>query len=579
LGIPLIKYFTLLKTYLLPFKKQVVILATTMVLSVAVQIINPQIIRYYIDEVSTSSEISTLQNAALLFIVFAIIQQVLSITSVFFSQRISWGSTNLLRSEILSHTMGLDMTFHNKYKPGDLIERVDGDVNALSNFFSRLVLMLVSNILLIVGILGAIFIEDLTLGLVFTVFTATGLFVTYYVRKFIVPYWKKTREANMQLFGFLEEHLQGIEDIRSLGMVENVKKKHYQKESEKYKIAMKAMIYSGLMNLTFNGMVSFGTTLVYVVGVPIYLRGGISLGSLFILNYYVALLINPIFVILSQIQTLQQADASIERIEELLTMESKIQDNGLLLVPEQGIGLSFDNVDFAYHEDKNVLSSLNFRLDPGKKLGIIGRTGSGKTTIARLIYRFYDPQRGNISIAGNDVRDYQLGDLRSNIGAVTQDVQIFQATLKQNLTFFDDRYSDEEILDIIKRVGLWDWYTQQSDGLNTRITEKQLSAGQAQLLSVGRLFLKQPKIIILDEASSRLDPVTEKALDNAVNQLLAGRTSLIIAHRLSTLDKVDYILNIKFGKIIEFGEREELLNNKSSEYSKLIATGKEMLLA
>ncbi len=577
MGVPLVKYFSLLRTYLKPYKTQTILLSITMVTSIVISIVNPQIIKFYIDSIKGKTEIQTLQQAAILYIGLAVVQQTIGIASVFLSQKVSWGSTNLLRSEVLTHAMNLDMTFHNQYKPGDLIERVDGDVNALSNFFSRLVLQLVSNMLYLVGILLAIYLENLILGLVFTVFSLIGLVITYYIRRFVVPYFKRMREASMELMGFLEEHLQGTEDIQALGMTEYVKEKHYANESKYYHHTIKAIVFSRLINLTYNGLIAFGTTFVYVVGVPIHLRGGITLGSLFLINYYVSLLVQPIFVILSQIQTLQQADASIERIDELLNMESKIYDNGVLPVPDKQLDMEFRDVTFAYHEGTNVLENLSFLIPAGKTVGLIGRTGSGKTTISRLIYRFYEPLSGQILLDGREIREYQLRELRRNIGVVTQDVQIFQATVRQNLTFFDESFDDEEVLSIIHNVGLTEWYTEQENGLDTRISESQLSAGQAQLLSVGRLFLKNPKIVILDEASSRLDPVTENYLDQAVMKLLEGRTALIIAHRLSTLDKADYILNIEFGKLIEFGRREELLKNPNSKYAKLRASGTEVV--
>ncbi len=577
-GVPFQKYFQLLSKYMGPFKRHVTLLAGFMLLNIVLRIVNPQVIRFYIDSVIDDEPLQVLAYAAILYIIFAIISQALTIFNVYLSQSVSWGSTNLLRSDILSHTMSLDMTFHNQYKPGEMIERVDGDVNALSNFFSQLVLQLVTNILLIVGILVALFFEGWLIGLVFTGFTIFGLVATFLARKLAVPHWKKTRESFMNLFGYIEERISGTEDIRALGAVPNAMKKLYVYEEDRYRKMMKAITISRLISVVFTGLIGFGITLVFLVGIPLFERGSITIGTIFLMNYYVTQLVGPIFAILRQIQTLQQADASIERIEELFDMKSAIKNEGTHRLDSVS-SISFDSVNFEYFEGKPVLQDISFDLKEGEKLGLIGRTGSGKTTISRLLYRLYDIQDGSIRINDIPIRDYELYSLRAGIGLVTQDVQLFNTTLRNNMTFFNHDIEDERLIEIIQFLNLGEWFVQLEKGLDTNITHDDVSAGQAQLIALSRIFLSDPHIIILDEASSRLDPATETIMSQALERLTRDKTTIIIAHRLSTLETTDKILELHFGKILEYGDRKELVANPESNYSRLLKTGKEVLFA
>ena len=227
-----------------------------------------------------------------------------------------------------------------------------------------------------------------------------------------------------------------------------------------------------------------------------------------------------------------------------------------------------------------VLQNISFNLEPGKKLGLVGHTGSGKTTIARLIFRLHDPINGKIKFNEYDSREFPLKNLRKNIAYVTQDVELFKASIKDNITFFDKEISDETILKVFQELGLMEWYNKLPNGLDTLIFSEELglSAGEEQLLALTRAFLKNPKLVILDEASSRLDPATERHVDHALEKLLDNRSAIIIAHRLATLDKVDDILLLKKGEIIEYGSREELVKNPNSQFSILLQKGIEEVL-
>jgi ATP-binding cassette, subfamily B, bacterial len=228
-----------------------------------------------------------------------------------------------------------------------------------------------------------------------------------------------------------------------------------------------------------------------------------------------------------------------------------------------------------------VLSELSFQLKPGSVLGLLGRTGSGKTTLARLIFRLYDPQSGCIEINGGDVRDASLEVLRRNIAIVTQDVQLFRASVRDNLTFFDRSISDEQILKTLEELKLGDWVRSLPEGLSTQLDtgSRSLSAGEAQLLAFTRVFLRNPGLVILDEASSRLDPATEQRLERAIDKLLQNRTAIIIAHRLGTVQRADEIMILDNGRVSEYGDRQQLATDVNSRFYQLLQTGMEEVLA
>ncbi|MGE5776339.1 MAG: ATP-binding cassette domain-containing protein, partial [Chloroflexota bacterium] len=228
-----------------------------------------------------------------------------------------------------------------------------------------------------------------------------------------------------------------------------------------------------------------------------------------------------------------------------------------------------------------VLSDLSFQLKPGSVLGLLGRTGSGKTTLARLIFRLYDPKSGCIEINGADLRNLQLETLRGSIAIVTQDVQLFRASVRENLTFFDRSISDEKILATLNELELGDWYRSLPKGLDTQLEtgSRSLSAGEAQLLAFTRVFLRDPGLVILDEASSRLDPATEQRLERAIDKLLQNRTAIIIAHRLGTVQRADEIMILDGGRVSEHGDRRQLAADANSRFHQLLQTGLEEVLA
>lgn len=588
--IPFTKYWKFLRKYLAPYRVNIVILFAFLLLSLSFQLINPQIIRYYIDTfgllddglISLNQSKSLLFEAAIIYILIAIVQQFLFVLSVYISVRLSWNTTNKLRSDLASHCLYLDMSFHNKYSSGKMVERIDGDITVLSNFFSQFSIMLVANTILIFGVLTLFFIEDIRIGLAFTIFTGLSMLILYKIWNIASPYWKEVRQKSADLMGFIEESLSGKEDVRAIGGTGYIMRRFHHISKKEYDTGMKAIFVSRLVHITIMGFVIFGTTLVYVIGIPLFEQEIISFGTIFLLISYTELLFRPIIQIIRQLQDLAQADASIERIDEFFKVETNIKDDGeVKFDSEVPTSIKFEDISFNYIAEKNVLRNISFAIESGKSLGLIGKTGCGKTTISRMVFRLYDPIKGKITINNIDHQDYTLKSLRTNIAYVTQKVELFQASLRDNITFFDDSIPDEKILEVIGNLELDEWFNRLPKGLDTKLTsdETGLSAGEAQLLALTRVFLKKPSVVVLDEASSRLDPLTERLITRAVKNLLKNRTSIIIAHRLETLDTVDEVLLLHDGQVVEYGKREELIQNPDSEFAKLLKLGIKEVLA
>ena len=579
--IPLRQYLDLLSGYLKPQWRRAALLAVLLFASIAAQLINPQIMRFFIDTATAKGPLSDLRNAALIFIGVALLQQLVSVAATYTSENVGWTATNALRADIARHCLNLDAAFHNKHTPGEMIERLEGDVTALSNFFSQFVVQVLGNAVLMLGVLALLFREDWRIGLALGGFALITLLAMGGLRNIAVKHWTASREAFADFFSFLEERLAGTEDIRSCGAKPYVMRRFFELQREMLRRDRKANLMMNIMiNLT-EFLYAVGNAAAFTAGAWVYSRGLISVGTVFLVFSYANLLIFPIQRITRQLQDLQKAGAGIARIQDLMREQPKITD-GPGGVP-QGSGplsVAFEKVSFSYDDQGVVFSDLSFELGAGAVLGLLGRTGSGKTTISRLLFRLYEPQQGVIRLGGIDIREQRLSELRQRVGMVTQSVQLFNATVRENLTFFDPTISDSTIMSVIDELGLRSWFATLPKGLDSEIESggAGLSAGEAQLLAFTRIFLRNPGLVILDEASSRLDLATEQLIERAVDRLLRDRTGIVIAHRLATVQRADAIMIIEDGRILEYGRRQALLQDPGSRFSQLMQTGLEEML-
>ena len=579
--VPFSQYRELLVKYLAPQRRDVTLLAVLLLTNVGLQLVGPQILRHFIDSIQAGSALGRLIVVALLFTGVALVQQVVSVFEAYFGGKVSWTATNALRNDLASHALSLDMSFHNRHTAGEMIERVDGDSETLGTFLSTFAIQLVGSALLLIGILALLYREDWRAGLALSAFAAVSFLVLARLRNLSAQHWRASREASADTFGFLEERLSGTEDIRTSGAKPHVMKGFLELIRNWYRKDLKAgLMLSIVLNSNF---LVFGTSnaIALAIGAYLYLGGWITIGTVYLLFHYATLLRQPIDQFAGQMDTLQRATGSIYRIMELTQARSKIIDGSGSDFPDGPLSVALDDVSFAYDGGEPVLKGLEFELQPGRTLGLLGRTGSGKTTLSRLLVRLYDPDDGAVRLGGVDVREARVAELRRKVGMVTQDVQLFHGTVRDNLTFFDPSISDVEVMQVIDELGLADWLGSLPEGLDTTLQAGGggLSAGESQLLAFTRVFLGDAGLVILDEASSRLDRSTEILVQNATRRLVQDRTVLIIAHHLVTVQSVDEILILQEGRIVEHGDREELAGDRTSRFYGLLETGLEEVLA
>jgi ATP-binding cassette subfamily B protein len=590
--IPLRQYIALLKKYMRPQRAKVIVLGIMLLAQIGTQLANPQILRAFIDEAAAGTAVETLAAVAALFIVLALAQQVFVVTGTYLSQDVGWTATNELRAELAEHCLNLDMAFHKTRTPGEWIERIDGDVTALANFFSQAAMLVLGNMLLLGAVLVVTWFEDWRIGLALTAFAVLAFYALNRSRHISLPLFVASRQAESQLYGELEEHLAGLDDIRANGAGAYASRRFAARQQEVFQTTVRAEKKgAAVVDMVSTGSFALGYIGALALGAWLFQAGLISVGTIFLVLRYTQMLRDPMSQITRQLQDLQKAGAGIVRISRLLALKPQIAEGCSALPAVGALAVEFSDVNFVYADgepgiygapangrDDRVLRGLDFALKPGRVLGLLGRTGSGKTTVARLLARLYDPGGGAIRLGGVDIRDVQTRELRRAVGMVTQDVQMFSASLRQNLTLFDDGVPDERIYASLAELGLHGWLKGLPAGLDTMLGAGGLSAGEAQLLAFARVMLKNPSLVVLDEASSRLDPATERLIERAVDRLLKDRTAIVIAHRLGTVQRADEILILEDGQIREHGQRAALAANTQSRFAQLLRTGLEEVL-
>lgn len=600
-----------LGVYLRPQWRRVLLLSTLILVGIGLQLFNPQLIRYFIDASQNTGAPPLLALAALIYLAVGLAQHGLALATTALSLDVGWRATNLLRGDLLRHVLGLDMPFHKAHTPGALIERIDGDVSALGDFFAQFLVRVVANVLLIAGILALVLRTSLPAGATLIVYTFVTVGVLIYVQRIGVRRWNAARTAWSEQMGFIEEHYAGTEDLRGVGAEPFVLYRLYGYMRDLTERARAGWMAQALGYAATNFLYVVGYALGLALGVWLYLQGELTIGAAFVLVYYVGMLATPLDALRDQGEVLQHATVGVHRVEAIFRLSPQLQNTGAQPLPDGPLAVALEQVSFVYVDEEEtgkqgagesaraqisnlqspnrsiaqppaqILGDITLTLAPGRVLGILGRTGSGKTTLTRLLYRLYNPDAGVIRLGDVDLRAVALDDLRGRVGVVTQEVQLFQATLRENITFFEDRIDDDAIETALAELGLDAWVRAMPEGLDTLLSTggRGFSAGEAQLLAFTRLLLRNPGLVILDEAASRLDPITEQRLEAAIDRLLRNRTGVIVAHRLHTLQRADDILILENGRIVEYGARVTLAADPTSRFAQLLQGGLEEVLA
>jgi ATP-binding cassette, subfamily B, bacterial len=562
----------LLARYLREERSRAVGLAILLLVSQLVPLAEPLLLKGFVDRATAGDSLAILVGIALAYIAVALVAQVLSVVVSRSGTVLAWRVTDRMRADVAAHVLSLDHAWLSRHSPGQLIERVDGDITGISEYYSQVVLQVVAAAILLVGVLVLVAVQDVWAGVVFALFALLALVVLRRSRDHAVPAATAHREASAELFGSVEERLAGLEDVRANGGGEHSMRRFHEVSASLYRARALAEWRGAEVGTLSYATFAAGTVLALTTGVFLYNSGAISIGTVFLLFQSIQLVRGSLEVIADQLRSLQQAGAGAARVAELFDLQPRIVDGPVAALPAGPLAVSFDHVSFTYGDGPPALSDVTFALPAGRVLGVVGRTGSGKSTLARLLLRLYDVTDGVVRVGGADVRSLTLRALRDRVGIVTQDVQLFEATLRDNLTLFAEHTDDDRLVGVLDDLDLGSWYARLPAGLDTLVggTGVGLSAGEAQLLAFARVFLRDPGLVILDEASSRLDPATEQRIERAVGRLLDGRTAILIAHRLATLERADDVLVLEHGRAVELGTRDALLADSASHFAELL---------
>ncbi len=574
-----------LRTEAKPLVGVLAILGASMVLRLSL----PLLLGRFADDALAGQPVDTLTRLAVAYVVVALVSETLGLGVVWGSVRLSWRAGNRLRERLAAHALRLEQAWHGHHSPGQLIERIDGDVEAMVVFFSGIAIEITGNVALIAGMLVVATVIDPWSGLILAVTAFAGAAVMIRLRLAAVGAREAERQVNAELYGDLEERLGGLEDLRANGAGAYAVHRLHHHSARSWRTARRASLHGDSAHAAAAMVFAAGTAGTLLAGILLQQRGAITVGAVLSLYRYADMLRQPLQRIAEQLKEFQKAMAGARRAATLLATEPRITDGALdgPALPagererDRGLSVDFEDVTFAYdHGHAPAVSGIDLHLAAGRHLGVIGRTGSGKTTLARLLLRLWDVDGGAVRIGGVDVRDLRVAALRRRITIVTQDVDLFRASLRDNLTLFGTQpVPDTDLERLLTRVGLGDWVASLPDGLDTVLEGGQgLSAGEGQLVAFARAFLADPDVVILDEASSRLDPLTGARIGAATRRLLDGRTAVVIAHRLETLAEVDEIAVLENGRLVEHGHRHRLAADADSRYARLLRTAEHGLL-
>jgi ATP-binding cassette, subfamily B, bacterial len=560
--------------YLRPHRLRLALLAVLFSLGIGLQLANPLLAKTFIDQASAGAPFDRLIRIAALFLAVALLTQVATVAEVYVAEDLGWCTTNALRVDLTAHVLALDDGFHADHGAGELLERIDGDVAGIAGFFSRFVVHVLGSALFLLGVLALLWREDWRIGGLLTAFALAS--VVYLVRGggFVGRRSRQSRVVNADLSAYLEERLSALPDIKANGADDATMRGLHERLAARFQVDRDALLAASLFSGAANAALVAATVASLAMAAWLLQSAAITLGGVYLMFRYTSMLRMPLERLSRHMNSFQRAMGGIVRVRELLATEPRITDGHVTARSAGALAVELDSVTFAYGREP-VLRNVSLRVEPGHVLGLLGRTGSGKTTIARLLFRLYDVDGGAVRVDGIDVRDLRVDDLQRRIGLVTQDVQLFAGTLRDNVRLFDPDVGDDRLVAVFASLGLDEWLAELPEGLDTVLgpTDRGLSAGEAQLVALARVFLEDPGLVVLDEASSRLDPHTEALLEHAIDRLLAGRTGIVIAHRLRTIERADEVVLLDRGRMVEHGDRLALAADSTSRFAELLRTG------
>lgn len=555
--------------YVKPYKHFVIFAILLNIVVAALGPVRPYLTKIAVDDYIANSDYNGLLLISLLLFGSLLFQAVVQYFLTYFTQYLGQKTLFDIRTQIFNHIQKLALKFFDRTPIGRLVTRATNDVEALGELFSSGIVMVFSDVFIIFWILGFMFFMDFNLSLVTLSVLPVLIYGTFLFRKKARESYRDVRLHLARLNSFMQEHVTGMSVVQIFNKENDEFNKFSQINYDYKQVNIKSIFYYAVFYPSVELLSSIAIGLIIWYGGGEIIQGTLTIGVLFAFIQYTEMFFRPIRDLSEKYNIMQTAMASSERVFKLLDNQTMIRnpENPVKLENVKG-SIEFKNVWFAYNDEDYVLKDISFKINPGEKVAIVGHTGAGKTSIINILTRFYDINKGEILLDGINIEKLDKRDLRKYISIVLQDVFLFSGDIKSNINLYDEKIDDERVIEAAKLVGADKFIKQLPEKYNEEVKERgaTLSVGQKQLISFARAIAYNPKILILDEATSSIDTESETLIKQAIEKLLIGRTAIVIAHRLSTIQNADKIIVLHKGEIRETGNHQQLLAKKGIYY-------------
>lgn len=564
--------FKRLFIYIKPYKLVFSGVFVAVILLAIFSIVNPLILQKAIDEKITTQTLEGFLPYIILMLLVLILEVVCQLLFIYYASWLGQSVVKDLRVKLFNHMLRFKMKYYDTSSVGVLITRAVTDMERIADIFGQGLFMIFRDILTMLVVFGAMVYINWNLAAIVFLMLPIILYATKLFQKYMKKAFEEVRTEVSNLNSFVQERVTGMK-ILQLFTREDIEYKKFQEINERHKKGwLKTVWYNSIFFpvAELSGSIAVGLV-VWYGGLNVVLSNTVTQGDLFAFIMMTPMLFRPLRQIADKFSTLQMGMVAANRVFKVLDTSAKIEDIGTLTIDHFKGNLVFDNVHFSYVQDEEVLKGISFNIKAGEKVAIVGSTGAGKSTIINLLNRFYEIDKGTISIDGINIKDVKLVSLRNQIAVVLQDVFLFADTILSNINLNHPEITENEVMESARKIGIHDFISSLPGGYNYNVKERgvMLSSGQRQLISFLRAYVTNPSILILDEATSSVDSYTEQLIQDATDLITEGRTSIIIAHRLATVKKADRIIVLDAGEIVEQGTHKELLKIENGHYKNL----------
>ena len=555
-----------------PYKFNFIFVSFSAIIISFLSILNQYFLKIAVDEYITPKDYKGLLIVIVLMLSVLCFQVIFQFLFIYFTNLLGQKVVYDLRTKLFKTIINFKMSYYDKSSVGRLVTRTVSDMETIASIFSQGLFMIFADLILMFSVLIVMIVLSVQLSLIILIILPFVVLATRLFQRAMKVAFNEVRNEVANLNSFVQERLSGIKEIQIFNR-QKIESENFKKINERHKKAwLKTVWYNSIFFpiAEISISISVGLIVWYAGSNIIQLENFVSLGTIFLFIQLSQMLFRPLRQIADKFNTLQMGMVAAKRVFEILDSDHNMSDKGTLKSEEINGDIKFEKVYFSYVKNNNVLNDINLTIKKGEKIAIVGATGSGKSTIIKLILRLYDLENGVIKINNKNIKNYKISDLRSSISLVNQDIFLFADSIFNNITLFNEKISKKEVEEAAKNIGVLEFINKLPGGLNYNVKERgvMLSEGQRQIISFLRAYVSNPNILILDEATSSIDSKTEELIQFATNKLIQDKTSIIIAHRLSTIISADKIIVMRSGKIIEIGSHSELITRKGY-YKKL----------